>query len=113
MKTGSAVLGIVGGTIALIIGVVSFFIGDLGQMLGIQGSTTRQVLSLALPVAALVGGGVASKSGVVGAILMVGSAVGILIVLDIGVVSLITSIPIGLGGVLAAIGAVTTASARG
>jgi hypothetical protein len=34
---------------------------------------------------------------------MVASAVGILLVLEIGVVSLITSIPIGLGGVLALI----------
>lgn len=106
MKIGSAVLGIVGGAIALVVGVISFFVGDLGQTLGIEGSLTRQILSLALPVAALAGGGIAPKSGVIGGLLMAGSAAGILIVLEIGVMSLITAIPIGLGAVLALIGAV-------
>lgn len=107
MKTGSAVLGILGGAIALIIGVISFFVGDLGQALGIQGSVARQVISLALPIAALVGGGIAPRSGLLGGLLMLASAVGILIVLDIGVLSLITAIPIGIGALLAFIGAAT------
>lgn len=101
MKIGSAILGIVGGIIALIIGVISFFVGDLGQALGIEGSAVRQVLSLALPIAALLGGGIAPKSGLAGGILMLISAAGILIVLEISVFSLITAIPIGIGGVLA------------
>jgi len=100
MKTGSAVLGILGGALALVIGVLSYFLGDLGQTLGIEGSVTRQVLSLALPIAALVGGGVAPQSG----LLMAASAAGILIVLEIGVFSLITAIPIGIGALLAFIG---------
>ena len=107
MKTGSAVLGILGGAIALIIGVVSFFVGDLGQTLGIEGSAARQVISLALPIAALIGGGIAPRSGVVGGLLMLVSAAGILIVLEIGVFSLITAIPIGIGALLAFIGSVT------
>ncbi len=107
MKTGSAILGIVGGAIALIIGVASFFLGDLGQTLGIEGSVMRQVLSLALPIAALVGGAIAPRSGLLGGVLLLSSAVGILIVLEIGFISLITSIPIGLGGILALIGTAT------
>jgi hypothetical protein len=105
MKTGSAILGILGGAIALVIGVISFFVGDLGQQLGVEGSVIRQVLSIGLPIAALVGGGIAPKSGVLGGLLMAGSAAGILIVLEIGVLSLITAIPIGIGAVLALIGA--------
>jgi hypothetical protein len=101
MKIGSAILGILGGIIALIIGVISFFVGDLGQTLGIEGSIIRQVLSLALPIAALLGGGIAAKSGLAGGILMLVGAAGILIVLEIGVFSLITAIPIGIGGILA------------
>ncbi len=108
MKTGAAVLGIIGGAIALIIGVLSFFLGDLGQTLGIEGAVTRQILSLALPIAALVGGGISPKSGVVGGLLMAVSAIGILIVLEIGVISLITAIPIGLGAVLALVGAASS-----
>lgn len=110
MKTGSAVLGILGGAIALIIGVISFFIGDLGQTLGIDGSVTRQVLSLALPIAALVGGGIAPKSGILGGLLMAASAAGILIVLEIGVLSLITAIPIGVGAILALIGTLASST---
>lgn len=103
MRIGSALLGVLGGLVALIIGVISFFVGDLGQTLGIEGSVVRQVLSLALPFAALLGGGIATKSGLAGGILMLISAAGILIVLEIGVLSLITAIPIGLGGILALI----------
>ena len=105
MKTGSAILGILGGAIALVIGVISFFVGDLGEQLGISGSVISQILSIGLPIAALVGGGIAPKSGVLGGLLMAGSAAGILIVLEIGVLSLITAIPIGIGAVLALIGA--------
>ncbi len=108
MKTGSAILGIIGGAIALIIGVVSFFVGDLGQTLGIGGSVARQIISLALPIAALIGGGIAPKNGLLGGLLMLASAAGILIVLEIGVLSLITAIPIGIGALLAFIGSATT-----
>jgi hypothetical protein len=105
MRTGGAVLGIVGGAIALIIGVVSFFIADLGAALGIDQAIVRQVLAILLPVLALIGGGVAPKSGIAGGILMAMSAVGIFVVLEIGVFSLITGIPIGIGALLALIGA--------
>ena len=108
MKTGAAILGIIGGSIALIIGVLSFFLGDLGQQLGIEGAVARQILSLALPIAALVGGGISPKNGVAGGLLMAASAIGILIVLDIGVISLITAIPIGLGAILALVGAASS-----
>jgi hypothetical protein len=104
MKSGGAVLGIVGGTVALIIGAVSFFIGDLGESLGISDSVTRQILSLVLPIAALLGGGIAQQRGVMGGVLMLASAAGILAVLNIDVFSLITAIPIGLGGALALFG---------
>ncbi|MFP4430526.1 MAG: hypothetical protein ACLFPV_04700 [Spirochaetaceae bacterium] len=113
MKTGASILGIVGGAIALIIGVISFFVGDLGQSMEIEGSVVRQVLSIGLPVAALIGGGVAPKSGVVGGLLMAVGAVGILLVLEIGVVSLITAIPIGIGAVLAFLGAATSSKSGG
>jgi hypothetical protein len=111
MKTGAVVLGVVGGAIALVIGVISFFIGDLGESLGISGSVMRQVLSLAFPIAALLGGGIAGKSGLIGGLLMAASAVGILLVLQIGVISLITAIPIGLGGILALVSGFSEAKA--
>lgn len=101
MKIGSAILGIVGGTIALIFGVLSFFIGGLGESLGIDGAVALQIASLALPIAALVGGGIASRNNVLGGILMIASAAGILLALEIGILSLIMAIPIGLGGILA------------
>ncbi|MFW6380801.1 MAG: hypothetical protein ACOC0Y_02050, partial [Spirochaetota bacterium] len=113
MKTGSAILGILGGAIALVIGVISFFVGDLGGQLGVEGSVVRQVLSIGLPIAALIGGGIAPKSGVLGGLLMAGSAAGILIVLEIGVLSLITAIPIGIGAVLALIGAAVDRDSSG
>ena len=107
MKTGAAVLGIVGGALALIIGVLAFFVADLGASLGLDDAVLRQVLSLALPIAALIGGAIAPRLGVLGGVLMLASAAGILIVLEIGVISLITAIPIGLGGVLALLGSAT------
>jgi hypothetical protein len=109
MKTGAAVLGIIGGVIALIIGAVSFFIGDLGATLGIEGSVPRQVLSIAVPVVALIGGGIAGKNGVAGGVLLIGAAVGIVLVLKFGFITLITAVPIGLGGILAVAGAIGSA----
>lgn len=113
MKTGAAVLGIVGGVIALVIGAVSFFIGDLGATLGIEGSVARQVLSIAVPVVALLGGGIAGRSGVAGGILLVGAAVGIALVLKFSFITLITAVPIGLGGILALAGAIGSAGKQG
>ncbi len=111
MRTGAAVLGIVGGAIALVIGVVSFFVADLGATLGIEGAVIRQVLAIGLPVLALIGGGVAPKSGIAGGILMALSAIGVFIVLEVGVFSLITGIPIAIGALLALIGAATSKTA--
>ena len=100
MKFDQAGLGIIGCVIALIIGVASFLIGDFGQTLGIEGTMIRQILSIALPVFALPDGGTAIKNGVRGGILMLISAAGILFVPEISFFSIITSIPIGLGGIL-------------
>ncbi len=58
-----------------------------------------------LPIAALFGAGIPPRSGVIGGLLMLGSAVGIMLVLQIGFLSLITAIPIGLGGLLVLLGA--------
>ena len=104
---GGAIIGIIGGTIALIIGVISFFIGDLASAIGIEGVMIRQVLSLALPVLALIGGGISSKNGLVGGIFLLISAAGIVWILDFGLILLITSIPIGIGAILSFMGSVS------
>ncbi|GEM_PF-1449848 len=105
MRRSASVLGIIGGIIALVIGVIAFFIADLAQNLGIEEALSRQVLSLVLPIAALIGAGISPRSGVIGGLFMLGGAVGILLVLRIGFLSLITAIPIGLGGLLELLGA--------
>ncbi len=55
----------------------------------------------------IVGGAIAPRSGLLGGVLLLASAVGILLVLEIGFISLITAIPIGLGGTLALAGSAT------
>ena len=57
MKTGALVLGIVGGLIALIYGLVGYGIGSLGSSAGAEGAGLVKLLSIGLPVAALIGAG--------------------------------------------------------
>jgi len=98
MKTGALVLGIIGGLIALILGVVGYGLGSLGD------SGILRFVSIVLPIAALIGAGMVKAKPVIGAALMAIAAIGIVIILGFNLVSLIPVILLGLGAILGFLG---------
>lgn len=119
MKAGG-ILGIIGGVIALIVGVIGFKLAGFGSsaMSGIasfngDANSARvnadvqstlafyRTMSILMPIVGLVGGGVAFKNGKVGGALMGVSAAGILWAFGFGVFSLICAVLLGIGAFLA------------
>jgi len=104
MKTGALVLGIIGGLIALIYGLFGYGIGSLGSAVGTAGSGMVKFLSLALPIAALIGAGMVKAKPVIGAALMAIGAIGFVLILGFNFFSLIPVVLLGLGALLGFLG---------
>ena len=104
MKTGAMVLGIIGGLIALIYGLVGYGIGSLGSAVGAEGSGMVKLVSIALPIAALIGAGMVKAKPVIGAALMAIGAIGFVLILGFNFFSLIPVVLLGLGALLGFLG---------
>lgn len=111
MKTGAMVLGIIGGIIAFLMGLLLFGLGQLGSELEVEGSGIVQVLSLAIPVVALVGASIVKSKTLIGGLLMLASAIAMVVVLGINFFSLLPGIPLLIGGTLGLISSKETALA--
>jgi len=107
MKTGM-ILGIIGGVIALLVGAVGYSatstLGSLSNSVGYQeGASSMQFYSfaaIALPIVGLIGGGIAGKNPQLSAGLMGLSAVGILWVFGLGMMSIVPAVLLGIGAFL-------------
>jgi hypothetical protein len=104
MKTGALVLGIIGGLIALIYGLVGYGVGSLGSAAGAEGSGMVKLVSIALPIAALIGAGMVQAKPVIGAALMAIGAIGFVLILGFNFFSLIPVVLLGLGALLGFLG---------
>lgn len=104
MKTGALVLGIIGGLIALIYGLVGYGLGSLGSAVGAEGSGLVKLVSIALPIAALIGAGMVKTKPVIGATLMAIGAIGFVLILGFNFFSLIPVVLLGLGALLGFLG---------
>lgn len=104
MKTGALVLGIIGGLIALIYGLVGYGIGSLGSAVGVEGSGMVKLVSIALPIAALIGAGMVKAKPLIGAALMAIGAIGFVLILGFNFFSLIPVVLLGLGALLGFLG---------
>lgn len=108
MKAGG-VIGIIGGVIALLIGAIgnsaSGMLGSMASGIGYaEGAASMQyygVMSLGLPIVGLIGAGLSFQQGKLGGALMAVSALGILYVFGVGILSLICAILLGIGALLA------------
>lgn len=108
MKAG-AILGIIGGVLALIVGAVGYsastVMGNLsagiGYNEGFVSSQFYRLMSVALPIIGLVGGGLTFKNPKLGAGLMSVAAVGILWSFGFGIFSIICAGLLGIGAFLA------------
>lgn len=104
MKTGALVLGIIGGLIALLYGFLGYSLGSFVGATGQEGGGLIKFLSLALPIAALIGAGIVKAKPLIGAILMAVAAVGFVIILGFNFFSLIPVVLLGLGALLGFLG---------
>ena len=108
MKTTGMVLGIIGGVIALLVGAFGYGLSSMGASVSAavgyqEGSSIMalyQFASLGLPIAALVGSGVAGRAPVVGGAIMGLSAVGMVFVFGFGFFSLVPVVLLGVGALL-------------
>ena len=107
MKVGM-ILGIIGGVIALLIGAVGYSasstLGSLSSGIGYEdGASSMQfysIMSIVLPIVGLVGVGIAGKNAQLSSVLMGISAVGILWVFGLGLMSIVPAALLGIGAFL-------------
>ncbi len=107
MKAGM-ILGIIGGVIALMVGAVGYSassaVGSLASTVGYSdGASSMQfysVMSIVLPIAGIVGGGIVGRNANAGIGLMGISAAGILWVFGLGLMSIVPAGLLGIGALL-------------
>lgn len=104
MKVGAMVLGIIGGLISLVYGLVGFGLGSLANVGGAGAGSSLKILSIGLPIAALIGAGMVMAKPVIGAALMGIAAIGFVLVLGFNFFSLIPVVLLGLGALLGFLG---------
>ncbi len=95
MLIGALILGILGGVFGLLIGLFGYTIG------GLVGSGAAQALSIAIPIASIVGGGMAKAKPMIAGGLMVLSAIGMFFIFGFNFFTAIPLILSAIGGVLA------------
>lgn len=94
MKIAALILGIIGGLFGLILGLGAYGLAAIADHGGVG------LLIMALPVACLVGAGLAISKPTVGGALMLGSALMLAWILGVNGVTAIPLILSGLGGIL-------------
>lgn len=107
MKVGM-VLGIMGGVIALLIGslgygltsTVSYLATSTDNPSGAEEMEFYSIAAIALPIVALVGAGLALRNPLISAVLMAASALGMLAIFGIGMISLVPTILLGVASLL-------------
>jgi len=96
------VLGIIGGLIALIYGFFGYAFGSLAE--GADASGIVKLVSLGLPICALVGAGFVKPKPLIGAILMAVPAVGFVMIFGFGVIVLVPVLLLGVASLLGFLG---------
>jgi hypothetical protein len=95
MITGALTLGMVGGIFGILIGLVGFTIA------GFAGDVSFQFLTLAIPIAGLVGAGIVRSEPSKGGMAMLVSAVAMCAVFGVHLLSLLPGLLLAIGGGLA------------
>jgi hypothetical protein len=99
MLIGALILGLLRGIFGLLIGLFGYTIG------GIAGAGGLQILSMAVPIASIVGGGMAKAKPVIGGGLMLLSAIGMFLIFGFNFFTAIPLILSAVGGALALVAA--------
>ncbi len=100
MKTGALIIGILGGLIALAIGFIGYGLGSMANAGQAGSGSTLKMLSIGVPIFALVGAGMVMARPIIGATLMAGSAIIFVIVVGFNFISLVPVVLLGIGAFL-------------
>jgi len=98
MKVGALILGIFGGLWALTYGLIGYGIGSLAS------SEALKLLSIGIPIAALVGAGMVIAKPVIGAALMAIAAIAFVWIMGFNFFSFIPVVLLGVGALLGFLG---------
>jgi len=104
MKTGALVLGIIGGLVALLYGFVGYGLGSMAGAGGAEEAGLVKLISIALPIAALVGAGMVKPKPLIGSGLMAAAAIVFVLLLGFNFFTLIPVVLLGLGALLGFLG---------
>ncbi len=104
-STAALIFGILGGLFGLFIGLFGYAVGGIVGAGGQSGAGLFQFISIAIPIAGLVGGGMAKSNAIVAGVLMVLCAVGMLLVFGFNFFTAIPVVLSGIGGALALVSA--------
>jgi hypothetical protein len=99
MLIGALIMGLLGGIFGLLIGLFGYTIG------GIAGAGGLQILSMAVPMASIIGGGMAKAKPLIAGGLMLLSAIGMFFIFGFNFFTAIPLILSAVGGVLALVAA--------
>lgn len=101
MSTAALILGLLGGLFGLLIGLFGYSIAGIAGAGGASGAGVFQLISIAIPIASLVGGGMAKANPAVAGILMLISAGGMLWLFGFNFFTAIPLVLSALGGAIA------------
>lgn len=101
MAIAALVFGVLGGLLGLAIGLVGHTIGAMADSAGQSGAWVLRAISIAIPIASLVGGGLARDRSSLAAALMFVSAAGMLWIFGINYFTIVPIVLSAIGGSLA------------
>jgi hypothetical protein len=103
MAIAALILGIVGGLLGLLLAVFGYGLAAIAGAAGASGAGLFKFLVIVIPVASLVGGGMAIAKPLIGGILMLISAVLVLALFGFNFFTFLSVVLSGVGGILALI----------
>jgi len=99
MKVAALILGIIGGLIALTFGFLGFGLGAMANAANAGGGGLK-VVSIAVPVVALIGAGFVMAMPVLGALMMGGAAIAFIAILGFGTFTMVPVVILGIAALL-------------
>lgn len=105
MRVGALIFGILGGLIALSYGLLGYGLGSLADAGQSGAGSGMKLISLGIPIGALLGAGMVIAAPVFGASLMAIAAVSLVLILGFNIFSLVPVVLLGLGALLGFSGA--------
>ncbi|MBV6486913.1 MAG: hypothetical protein GHHEDOFH_00850 [Pseudorhodoplanes sp.] len=101
MSTAALIFGILGGLFGLLVGLFGYSIAGIAGASGQSGAGLVQLISIAIPVASLVGGGIAKSQATIAGVFMLLSAGGMLWLFGFNFFTAIPLMLSAIGGALA------------